>query len=176
MSVTVGEGDICTWEDSGPVLLRSLIDVGINNNSDRDIMLTSVKLLPEWIQGGVYAGELVATKTYTVTADSWYQMWYDALDPVKAKALYDAGRLKGLESGDHWVRPDPIDVKEIPANKYTIKRHSQERFQIQIGISSATDYVHGTLYVEIRDDAGDVLNQGPLDIYICTHGELPLKQ
>jgi hypothetical protein len=172
MSVTVGESDPCVAEAT----TRSLLDIGINNNSDRDIMLTSVKLVPEWIQGGVIAGELTSTKTYTVTADAWYQMWYDALDTAKAKALYNLGKLKMLEDGMLWVRPDPIDVKEIPANKYTIKRRSQERFQIQVGISEATHYVRGALYVEIKDDAGDVLRQGPLDVYICTPGEFPFKQ
>jgi hypothetical protein len=139
-------------------------------------MLTSVKLIPDWIEGGVIAGELTSTKTYTVTADAWYQMWYDALDPAKAKALYDVGKLKELEGGMPWVRPDPINVKEIPANKYTIKRHSQERFQIEIGISDPRHYVQGTVFVEIEDDAGDVLSQGPLDVYICTPGEFPFKQ
>jgi hypothetical protein len=172
MSVTVGESDSCIAEEVN----RSLLDIGINNNSDRDIMLTSVKLIPDWIEGGVIAGELTSTKTYTVTADAWFQMWYEALDPAKAKALYDLGKFKVLEGGMPWVRPDPIDVKEIPANKYTIKRHSQERFQIQVGISEATHYVRGALYVEIKDDAGEVLRQGPLDIYICTPGEFPLKK
>jgi len=173
-SVTVGEGDICTWDDTGPVLLRSLLDIGINNNSDRDIMLTSVKLVPEWIMAGVYAGELVSTKTYTVTADAWFQTWMDALNPDNGVALQSAGRLKELD-GLPWVRPDPIDVKEIPANKYTIKRHSQERFQIEIGISDPRHYVQGTIFVEIEDDAGDIFRKGPLDIYVCVHGDFPPK-
>jgi hypothetical protein len=174
MSVTVGEGDICTWDDASPVLIRSLIDIGINNNSDRDIMLTAVKLVPEWIVAGVYAGELVSTKTYTVTADTWFQTWMDALNPDNALALQSAGRLKEL-AGMPWVRPDPINVEEIPANKYTIKRHSQERFQIEIGISDPRHYVQGTVFVEIEDDAGDILREGPLGIYVCTHGEFPPK-
>lgn len=175
MSVTVGEGDICTWDDAGPVLLRSVLDIGINNNSDRDIMLTSVKLAPEWIAGGVYAGELVSTKTYTVTADAWFRTWMDALDQDKLPALRAAGKLKEID-GMPWVQPDPIEVKGIPAGKYTIKRHSQERFQIQVGISDAVHYVWGTLYVEIEDDAGNLLRQGPLEVYICGQGEYPSKQ
>jgi hypothetical protein len=76
MSVTVSEGKSChfVFPNGIELVQRSILDIGINNNSDRDIMLTSVKLKPEWITGSFFAGELIPTKQYDIIVDSWLDM------------------------------------------------------------------------------------------------------
>jgi len=89
LTVTVTPGDLCytgrhegnIWGWSCPVgekcrddlHQRSLLDPGINNKSPQDQMITEVTLLPEWLFGNFWAGEVPPhKKKHPVNLDECY--------------------------------------------------------------------------------------------------------
>jgi hypothetical protein len=104
------------------IVKKSVLDVAINNNSRKDIMLTSVILIPQWITGGFTAGPLKVQAEYPVFLDDWLTMLVDVnYDPERYTSLLGEGKAK-KEGNIFWVKPDSIHVRDIPAEKYTIKR------------------------------------------------------
>jgi hypothetical protein len=75
MLVTVSEGvqcaDMVGLEDFREA---STLDIGLNNNTDRNLMLTSVELVPDWISGGFFAGELSPSGKYEADLSDWHRM------------------------------------------------------------------------------------------------------
>ncbi len=63
MFATISKGGRCNFyyfDDSGKeqeMQQMSVIDVAINNSSDRNILLTSVRIAPGWLTGSFFAGE-----------------------------------------------------------------------------------------------------------------------
>jgi hypothetical protein len=152
------------------IMKRSTLDVAINNNSDKSVILTSVKLIPEWVTGNFYAGELEVAGNYTVSLASWHDMVMNAtLEPETFASLLKNGRVRKGEGV--WVKPDAIEVKEISEKKFTIERHKQERFQIHIGLGRPIDYLMGTVFLEIQTDNGITLRSNALEISICETGK-----
>jgi len=143
--VTIEEGHKCEFIGNQ----RSILDVGINNNSDRNVMLTSVKLIPENIYGCVYAGELPPVEAYQVIIDQWHKATFCGTAAVEGS------------------RPEPIFIKNIPQNKYTIFQHQTERFQITLGLTDSNYYLSGAVYLEIETDSGKKLLSGPHEIAVC---------
>jgi hypothetical protein len=167
MVVTViDQGVDCGME----IMKRSTLDVAINNNSNKSVILTSVKLIPEWVSGSFYAGELEVAGNYTVSLASWHDLVMKAtIEPETFASLLKAGKVREGKSG--WVKPDPIEVKEISEKKFTIERHGQERFQIRMGLGRPIDYLMGTVFLEIKTDNGITLRSKALEISICENGK-----
>lgn len=171
----VDEGVVC-----GPNLVktgtdlvqRSIIDVGIKNSSDVDVFLTKVRLVPEEITGGFFAGVPGISKTYSVLVDSWYDMVTEAQGySKKGKAgsdtLVSSGRARKTDDDIWWVKPDPIEVTDIPGDKYTVKKQSEERFRIHMGLKRSINFIIGRIIVEIETDRGDKLKSPSFDIAVC---------
>jgi len=80
MFATIGKGGGCNFyyfDDSGmeqEMQQMSVIDVAINNSSDGNILLTSVRIVPGWVTGSLFAGELRPTKQYDVDVSRWLAM------------------------------------------------------------------------------------------------------
>jgi len=150
MLATVKEGKSCNYFDEEKEFIQhSVLDIGINNNSARDHMLTDVLLIPDGVGGCFFAGETDVSKTYSVLLDSWMEK---------------SNCVTPLAPGD---KLEPIHVKEIIDNKFVVKKQSQERFQISMGLSNAADYLRGKVIVEIRTDGEITLKSDPLEILIC---------
>lgn len=142
MVVTVNEQSDCGME----IIKASTLDIAINNNSDRDIIITSLALIPEKVYAGRFAGELEVEKRYDVIVDQWWEM-----DWSNQAALLE-----------------PIFVTDIPENKYTVgKSEPPSRFQIDLGLSDPVNYLQGGIYLEINTDSGLVLRSELLDIAVC---------
>jgi hypothetical protein len=177
MLVTVNEGQFCNYVflDGTKLVQRSTLDIGINNNSNRDIMLTSVKLEPDWLTGDFFAGELNPTKQYDINVDGWLKMVKVAQGYLEAKeydkdSLIRQGRAKeetNAFGSTWWVKPDPAEITGIPGNKYTIKKQSAERFLIHMGLSRSIDFLMGKIYLKVETDSGEHLKSELLNISIC---------
>jgi hypothetical protein len=205
LTVTIEKGDLCytgmyhqnIWGWSCPdgercsdkIYQMSLLDIGINNPSERDLMITEVTLIPEWIFGNFWAGEIPPSKKYDVNLDEWYlfsmcaqiESLPDSEVPTifpgfDRKRLVNEGRIKkfkmkttgGWETERTWARPKEIKITEIPGNKYTIKAKTQERFQIKLYLTGSHTYLHGTVYIQIRTDNGYLLKSKRLFIFISS--------
>jgi hypothetical protein len=154
----------------------STINVGMNNRSDRDIILTSVELFPEWITGFFWGGLPVVSKEYTVILDDWYELALVARLPDKPEQrerMFANRRIK--EDKDwyfdqetiFWVKPEPLPIKEIPADVFTVEAGRQEKFQISLGLSSSDYYLYGTVRLNIQTDDGTKHESEPLKFSIC---------
>jgi hypothetical protein len=176
MLVTVEEGYACdVYMDTGSVDAnqRSTLDVGINNNSDRDIMITSVSVEPDWIYASQWMGPVPVSATYTVSVDEWWDeyqrllgevVYPDPTAPTPEPEL--VARVK--QDGDTvWVRPDPIEVEEIAGDKYTIGQHSQERFEVSLGLAEKYKFLLGTVTLKIHTDSNVTLESEPIEIAVC---------
>lgn len=142
------------------------LDVAINNNSDKSVILTSVKLIPEWVTGGFLKGETEVAGNYPVSLDSWHDMVMEASPGGENFAsLLKAGRVrKGEDNWFYWVKPDPIEVKEISEKKFTVETHKRERFQIHMGLTNSRAYLQGTVFLEIKTDNGITLRSKALKL------------
>jgi WD40 repeat protein len=146
MVVTVNEQGDCGME----ILKASTLDIAVNNNSDRDIIITSVALIPDNVFAGRFAGELEIEKRYNVIVDQWWELdWFN-----------DSTSL------------EPILVTDIPESKYTVRENDPpSRFQIDLGLSDPINYLQGDIYLEIKTDSGFVLRSELLDIAVCVTKE-----
>jgi hypothetical protein len=182
---TCPKGERC----SGQIYQMSRLDIGINNPSERDLMITEVTLIPEWIFGQFWAGEVPLSMKYDLSLDGWYEFSMCAqlknltsaeiattCPQFDRERLLRDGHIRELKmktTGDWvtertWVRPKEIKVTEIPGNKHTIKSKTVERFQIQLYLTEPTRYLHGTIYVQIKTDNGYLLKSERLFIFICS--------
>jgi hypothetical protein len=162
---------------------RSIIDVGVNNKSDTDLFLKTVRLVPQEITGGFFAGETEIGKTYSVRVDSWLDMvtvaqGYSKEGKAGSDALVRAKRARKAKGTNiWWVKPDRIDVTEIPGNKYTVKKQTVERFRLHMGLKQpGIDFIIGRIVVEIETDRGDKLKSPPLEIAVCEPGDAEGKK
>ncbi len=157
LATTTGEG-FCSSVDQGYIYLRkkSVIDIAINNNSDRIVLLTSVALLPQDIHGEPFlAGGLGVAEKYSVSLADW--LWWMAYTSLGEKPP--------------TPKLEPVYVPEITADKYSIQSHTAERFQIIVGVDPnkfRDDYLlYGSIIVEILLDNGETLRSAPLEVMIC---------
>ncbi|MCF8533251.1 MAG: hypothetical protein K9G48_09640 [Reyranella sp.] len=76
MLVTIDDSGDCNFDlpDGNRMRKRSTLDVGINNGSDRNILLTSVTIVPDWVTGDFFAGEIEQFKQYDVNLNDWWTM------------------------------------------------------------------------------------------------------
>jgi hypothetical protein len=199
----------------GDIQQASTIDIGLNNNTEGNLMLTSVKLVPEWITAGFFAGQLAPSAQYEVSLAEWYEMaevsgslyrvlaltksapddkeikamveeetkrfgnWcsprYGSLCSRGVEGLIATGKARvkkdsddDFDSGIWWVKPEPIEIKDIPGNKYTINKGAAERIVIHLGLKRSLDYLIGTVRIAVTTDAGDTIKSEPVKISICT--------
>lgn len=159
MLVTTPNGDDFCWVIDEYVYMRerSVIDIAVNNNSDRVVLFTSVALLPQKIEADPFvAGRLDVTETYSVSVADWLN-W----------------------TGDLWLgeKPatphlEPVYVEAITADKYSLQPHTAERFQIIVGVDlnelRGTDYLlYGSVRLEISLDNGDTIRSEPVELMLC---------
>lgn len=142
------------------------LDVAINNNSDKSVILTSVKVIPGWVTGGIDKATIKVSGNYPVSLDSWHKMVMEASpEGENFASLLKAGRVrKGEDNGFYWVKPDPIKVKEISEKKFTVEKYKQERFQIHMGLTNLNYYLQGTVFLEIKTDNGITLRSKALKL------------
>ena len=186
----VDEGIVC-----GPNLLmpdtdlvqRSILDVGIKNTSDTDVFLKIVRLSPEEVTGGFFAGKLEISETYHIYVDKSLDMvtaaqGYSEKGEAGSDALVRAGRARKEERANPfptpiwWVKPDPIDVPEILGDKYTVKKQSEERFRLHMGLKRPIDFIIGRIVVEIETDRAGKRKSEPLEIAICEAADATPKK
>jgi hypothetical protein len=175
MVVSVQEGYQCgiyLGEDFLSTPQKSTVDIGINNNSDRDVIVDSALLVPEWVFAGQWLGPIPVTETYSVSVDEWWGQWryfegfaYE-IEGYPTPTADELMRFK-KEGSVIWVRPDPIAADDVVHDKYTIKKNSQERFQITLGLSEKYQWLIGTLFLEIGLDNGMTLRSDLLDFVVC---------
>jgi hypothetical protein len=140
-------------------------------------MLTKVAIVPEWVYGSFFAGELTPTAQYDVNIDKWHYIAmctqeYMIDDRVCLDINYDKfiseGRLRSDGRGHNWIRPDPIEVSQVPAYKYTIAPGAQKRFRIRLYLTSSNNFLVGKVHIDVATDAGHALTSRPLEIIVCT--------
>ena len=183
MIATIYPDDECQPGSDFGIRTMSTINVGINNQSDRDVVLMSVELVPEWITGSFWAGIPEAAKTYTVILSDWHELVaiakYPEYEPAQRARLLADGKIRqdkdwyfGHETVT-WVSPEPIFVKQIPSDVFTVERNAQERFQISLGLSRSIDFLYGTLRLRIETDDQKQLESGSLKFSICNRDSDP---
>jgi hypothetical protein len=152
--------------------LKDVIDIGINNNSPKTIMITSVSLIPQWITGFCTGGGMPIQKDYNVILDDWFNMLANCF-PISRSAeqctlLIAQGRAK-RESDIVWVSPDPKLITEIPGGKYLIKANSPDRFRLSLGLSNhlGSCTLSGKVILKIQTDKGNTLVSEPFEIAVC---------
>ncbi len=171
MLVTTTEGYACDMDAMGMFIVnqKMILDVGINNNSKRDLFITSATLKPLWIFASQWMGPTSVSATYNVSLDEWWgesqallEAWYatPAAEPEQLDRFARVGYLT-------WTHPHPIDVKEILEDKFTIKKESQDRFQIELGLSKTYQFMWGKILLEIKTDNGMTLVSQPIEIAVC---------
>lgn len=175
MLVTVKEGYPCLVDSMGVfnnVTRKDTLDIGINNNSDRDLMITSATLKPIWITTDQWMGPTPITATYDVSLDGW---WNES--ELLVMSIYETeGYLTPLPDAHErvaqvgwmrWTKPSPIEVKEITGDKFTVKRNSQDRFEIVLGLSETNQSMWGSLIVELTTDNNQTLTSEPIQFAVC---------
>jgi len=158
MLVTTPDGDGFCWVIDEYIYMRerSVIDIAVNNNSDRVVLFTSVALLPQKIEVEPFvAGGLDVTETYSVSVADWLNWAGD------------------LSMGEKPATPhlEPVYVEAITADKYSLQPHTAERFQIIVGVDPDQfrgDYtLYGSIRLEISLDNGETVRSEPVEIVLC---------
>ena len=174
MSTTVYPNEKCQPNSDFDIRTMSTINVGMNNQSDRDIVLTSVELVPEWVTGDLWFGVTHVSKNYTVILDDWWDLAIAAhtSDDLLQHAQSVGGIRKARDwyfshRNIFWVKPKPISVKEIPADVFTVKQRDQERFQISLGLSDSNHFLYGTAKLVVTTDDGKQLKSESIKFSIC---------
>jgi hypothetical protein len=177
ITATVHPDEECISEADFGIRTMSTINVGINNKSDSDAILTFVELVPEWLTGSFWAGPSVVSKEYTVILYEWYDLAAVArlpnYKPELRAELTASDRIK--EDKDwyfsqvpiNWVKPISVLVKEISADVYKVEGDAQERFRLLLGLTSANNFLYGTLRLNINADDGTKYESDPLKFSIC---------
>ena len=175
MVVTVQDGYQCGIYLGDEFLLtpqKSTLDIGINNNSDRDLIVESALLIPDWVFASQWMGPIPVSETYSVSVDSWWSQWAQfsifayAMEGYPTPTADEMTRFK-KEGSVICVHPDPVEATDIVHDKYTIKKNSQERFQISMGLTENYQWLIGSTYLEIGLDNGMALRSDLLDFVIC---------
>ncbi len=175
MSVTVENGGECgpnpVSKDFENLKARSILDVGINNNSDENVMITAVRLIPVEVTGSFYAGETELSGEYDVIVDDWLNMAMDAQGYSHEGEARQSELIKAKKAwkkdGWWWVRPDYISVDEIPGRKFTVAANAADRLRVRLGLSRSVDFVLGTVKLELETDRTGKLESGPITIAVC---------
>jgi hypothetical protein len=175
MVVTVRDGYPCGIYLGDEFLLtsqKSTLDIGINNNSDRDLIVESALLIPEWVFASQWLGPIPVSETYSVSVDLWHGQWAQfsifvyEMEGNPTPTADELTRFK-KEGSVIWVHPDPVAAEDVIHDKYTIKKNSQERFQISMGLTEKFQWLIGTLTLEIKLDNGMILRSNVLDFVVC---------
>lgn len=171
MLVTMTEGYACQMDFMGLYVTnqKMTLDVGINNNSDRDLFIKSAVLKPLWIHASQWMGPTSVSATYDVSLDGWWgesQELLSALYATPAAASEQLDRVARVGYAT-WTKPEPIEVKKILEDKFTIKAKSQDRFQIELGLSATYRFIWGKVVLEIATDDGTRLVSDPIEIAVC---------
>jgi len=104
-----------------------------------------------------------------VPLDEWWEesdallnAWYatPAAEPEQLDRIARVGYMT-------WTKPHPLEVKEILEDKFTIKKNSQDRFQVALGLSQTYQYIWGKVILEIETDSGKTLASEPIEIAVC---------
>jgi hypothetical protein len=168
MLVTTTEGYACDMS-SFVVSQKMILDVGVNNNSKRDLFITAATLKPLWIYASQWMGPTSISATYNVSLDEW---WGEVMGLQNALYMTPAMESAELERTARvgymtWAHPHPIEVKEILEDKFTVKKESQDRFQIELGLSETYQFMWGKVVLEIKTDNGMTLVSEPIEIAVC---------
>jgi hypothetical protein len=174
---TAERGEACgpSFGGGGILVEHSVLEVAIDNQSERDLLLARVRIVPGWMTGGFYTGDAAPGQAYDVLIDEWMAMLLIAKglsDKREAgqAALVDKGYARRQETPGEpiwWVKPEPIEVK-FPAHNHMIKRRSQERFRVRVGLHASTDVLEGPVHVEVQPDAGPPVKSEWLSLAVCT--------
>ncbi len=176
MLVTVKDDHPCLIDGMGifdGMLRRDTLDIGINNNSNRDLLITSAILKPIWISYNQWMGPTPINASYDVSVAEWWSEFERLPENVFFQGpntpAPEPEILSRIARVGHtfWFQPSPIEVKEIIGDKYTIKRNSQERFEIVLGLSGTEESLWGSLIFEITTDDNQTLTSDPVEFAVC---------
>jgi hypothetical protein len=178
VTMTAEMGEACgpSFARDGILAEQRVLEVGVTNHSDRDVAVKRVRVVPGWLTGGFYAGENVAAKPADVLVDDWMGMLVIAKGASPQReagqaALVAKGSAKKQEAPGQpiwWVRPEPIEVRTQALANGTIKRRSEERFRLRLGLKGSIEAVEGPVHVEIEPDAGPPVASPWLSVAVCT--------
>jgi len=173
MLVTIKDDHPCLIDGMGifdGMLRRDTLDIGINNNSDRDLLITSATLKPIWVTYSQWMGPTPVNASYDVAVDVWWSE-FERLpifsDPYSLTPEPEIQARIAKVGGSHWFKPSPIKVKEIIGDKYTTKRNSQDRFEIVLGLPGTQESLWGSLIFEITTDDNQTLTSEPIEFAVC---------
>jgi hypothetical protein len=65
------------------------------------------------------------------------------------------------------VKPEPVEIRDIPGNKYTVDKGASERISIHLGFPRSIDYLVGTVTVVAPTDGGDKVKSKLVKMTIC---------
>lgn len=159
---------------------RSAIDIAINNRSDKAVIVADLKIIPDFVTGSVFAGELDISSVYDIDVSTWHHTaicagyldfrddpdLFVGCDKARIERMLKDGRIREAND-EYWVKPDPVSVKEMPRNKFTVSAKSQERFQLRMFLSGPNDFLIGKLSLKAKLDSGEVLSSDLLDFSVC---------
>ncbi|MGQ0607028.1 MAG: hypothetical protein ACT4OQ_00995 [Chloroflexota bacterium] len=178
---TADKGEPCGPSFTGPATYlfeQALVEVSIDNPSKEDVFLRRIRLVPGWLTGGFYAGDIPPAKGYDVVLDEWMGLLVIALGHSDQReagqaALVEKGYAKKQETTaapTWWVKPDPVEVKGLPARRYTVRRESQERFRFRLGLRDPSNVIEGPVHLEIEPEVGPPVKSDWFNIAVCTPG------
>ena len=173
VSVSVVDGASCWDGGEKPMLKRSVVNFALNNHSGRAHVITSAKIVPEWISTFFWAGKLGVQETFNVDLGEWYvyseSLKYGQQDN-ELQALIKNGLAKvDKEENKTWFRPEPISIRQmIQKDMYAIMPNAlPERFQLALGLSRSIEVLEGTVQLEFETDAGTKITSSPFSITVC---------
>jgi hypothetical protein len=177
VATAVEQGGTCGPSFAAPGtyrLERRVLDVTITNPSRRDVTIKRVRLVPGWLTGGFYAGEIAPGMKFDVALDEWMGMLVIAQGHSDRReagqaALVDKGYAKKQDTNAGpiwWIKPDPIEVKPLPAP--TVKRGSDARFRIALGLRGPKDAMEGPAHLEVEVDSGPPVRSEWFSLAVCT--------
>jgi hypothetical protein len=181
VGATVEKGEPCGPSFAAPAAYlfeRAAVDVVIDNPSRREVFLRRIRLVPGWLTGGFHAGTVAPRKGYDVALDEWMGMLLIAnglSDRREAgqSALVASGYAKQegtTTAPTWWIKPDPIDVKDLPARRYAVRRQGQERFRLRLGLPEPSNVLEGPVYLELEPETGAPVRSEWITIAVCTPG------
>ena len=172
VSVSVDAGASCWDSGAEPLIKRSLVNFALNNRSSSTHVITTAKIVPEWINTFFWAGKLGVQETFNVNLGHWYEYSESVKYGERSnerEALIKKGVAKVDKDDKLWVRPEPIPIRQmIQKDMYAIAPNAPpERYQLALGLNRSIDVLEGTVRLEFETDAGTKITSSPFKITVC---------
>jgi hypothetical protein len=129
MSANLKPGGHCDYKET--------IDVAINNNSDKNLLVDKAELVPEWAYTRLMGSSASITDKFTVSLNPWKNLPFSYPKPppmprVKLAQPYKINSELTLQEAD---LPQPIVIQKFTDERFYIKNHNIEHFVIIAGMT-----------------------------------------